>query len=184
MNDRIKKMKEQLKTGIKVHVAPLLYPTPRDLAWKMAEMLEIKSTDRILEPSAGTGILLDAIFSNGAEIKNVVAIEYDYNLADHLRSSYHSDLAIFPNDFLLFGAMKKFDKIIMNPPFNGGADVLHIKHALECLAPGGRLIAICANGPRQERNLKSICDLWEPLPDDTFEHCGTKVRSVLLEINK
>jgi len=38
----------------------------------------------------------------------------------------------------------------MNPPFENGADIKHIQHAMKMLKPGGRLVAICANGPRQQ----------------------------------
>jgi 16S rRNA G1207 methylase RsmC len=43
----------------------------------------------------------------------------------------------------------------MNPPFANGDDIKHITHALK---PGGRLVAICANGPRQNDKLRSVVD--------------------------
>lgn len=54
------------------------------------------------------------------------------------------------------------------------------------LKPGGRLVAICANGPRQNSILKPLVDaqggLWEELPPDTFHSSGTSVRTVLMTI--
>jgi len=38
----------------------------------------------------------------------------------------------------------------MNPPFHNGADIAHIKHALHFLERDSVLVAICANGPRQQ----------------------------------
>ncbi len=46
----------------------------------------------------------------------------------------------------------------MNPPFANGQDIKHITHALRYLSPGGRLVAICANGPRQNDKLRPIVD--------------------------
>jgi len=65
-----------------------------------------------------------------------------------------------------------------------GADIKHIMHALKMLKLGGRLVAICANGPRQNDKLRPLVearvDIWEELPPDTFIGAGTGVRTVLL----
>jgi hypothetical protein len=71
----------------------------------------------------------------------------------------------------------------MNPPFENGADIKHITHAISFLKPGGRLVAICANGPRQNEKLRPLADTWEPLPDGTFKESGTGVNTVLLTID-
>ena len=72
----------------------------------------------------------------------------------------------------------------MNPPFEHGADIKHIVHARSLLKPGGRLVAICANGPRQNEMLRPLVDAcsgtWEELPAGTFT--GTGVRAVLLTL--
>jgi 16S rRNA G1207 methylase RsmC len=81
-------------------------------------------------------------------------------------------------DFLTVSPPGTFDAVIMNPPFKDGADIKHILHAREFLKPGGRLVAICAGGPRQVDKLKPLCESWEELPEGTFD--GTGVRAVLL----
>jgi hypothetical protein len=50
------------------------------------------------------------------------------------------------------------------------------------LKPGGRLVAICANGPRQREKLQPIASSWEDLPSGTFK--GTGVNAALLVIDK
>ena len=40
-----------------------------------------------------------------------------------------------------------FDALLLNPPFAQGADTEHITHALTMSKTGGRLVALCANGP-------------------------------------
>jgi 16S rRNA G1207 methylase RsmC len=70
----------------------------------------------------------------------------------------------------------------MNPPFADGADIKHILHARTFLNPGGKLVAICANGPRQQAALQPLASSWEPLPAGTFKESGTNVNTVLLTI--
>jgi hypothetical protein len=59
----------------------------------------------------------------------------------------------------------------MNPPFANADDIRHITHALKILKPGCRLVALCANGPRQNGKLKPIVEtsggIWEKLPSNT-----------------
>jgi hypothetical protein len=63
--------------------------------------------------------------------------------------------------------------------FANADDIKHIMHALKMLKPGGRLVAICANGPRQNDQLRPIVKarggIWEELPSDTFISTGTSV---------
>ena len=68
----------------------------------------------------------------------------------------------------------------MNPPFENGTDIKHILHARGLLKPGGRLVAICANGPRQQAKLRPLASSWKPLPSDTF--AGTSVNAALITI--
>ena len=79
-----------------------------------------------------------------------------------------------------------FDAVLMNPPFAQGADIEHITHALTMLKPGGRLVALCANGSRQNASLRPLVEArggdWEVLPADTFKEEGTGVRVALITL--
>jgi protein-L-isoaspartate O-methyltransferase len=155
----------------------------------MVELAEIQDGQEVLEPSAGTGRLLDALISSdqtgwsSGKISRLVAVESNYNLAKRLRTTY-AVADVREGDFLeRNGDLGKFDRILMNPPFENGADIRHIQHAQTFLKPGGKLVAICANGPRQSEKLQPIAATWEELPADTFKDAGTGVRTVLLTIN-
>jgi 16S rRNA G1207 methylase RsmC len=76
-----------------------------------------------------------------------------------------------------------FDRILMNPPFERGDDIRHIEHARKFLKPGGRLVAICADGPRQRERLQPIASQWRSLPAGTFKESGTMVNTALLVID-
>lgn len=175
-------MAETLKNGgVQVVAAPQLFPTPRDVAERMVELADIQSGHRVLEPSAGTGALVTAL--DAVPGCAVVAVEIRHTLADalRLRSSTRTDVRCA--DFLELGAeLGQFDRVVMNPPFENGADIKHIRHALSMLKPGGRLVGICAGGPRQAEALQPIASSWEELPSGTFT--GTAVRSMLFVIDK
>ncbi|MCP3943474.1 MAG: methyltransferase, partial [Desulfobacteraceae bacterium] len=140
-------MNDSLKNGVQTVSAPQLFPTPDDLAQRMVNYAGIKTGHTCLEPSAGTGKLLDAVKKLAVEATQT-AVELNFNLCDRLKLKGYDDIR--QCDFLTCnGDLGVFDRIIMNPPFEKGQDIKHIKHALKFLKSGGRLVALCANGPRQ-----------------------------------
>jgi phospholipid N-methyltransferase len=178
-------LREQLKKGVTVVSAPQLFPTPAPLAARLVAEAAIARGHRILEPSAGTGSILRAIAAvtspdDGTEI---VAVEVNPDLTATLA---HLASTIVTGDFLTVDLRGRFDRIVMNPPFERGVDIRHVLHAFELLAPGGRLVAIVADGPRQNERLRPwVVDhggIWEPLPSDTFRDQGTSVRTALLVV--
>jgi predicted RNA methylase len=162
------------------------FPTPVALAARMVVMAQIDEGDCILEPSAGTGSILQAIADYDEDAQccpYVKAIEIDIDMAHALKNS---DLAseVICADFMAMDLVQlgRWARIIANPPFHGGADITHIRRMVQALASGGRLVAICANGPKQEAELKPLATTWEELPAGTFP--DTNVRTVLLTIDK
>ena len=177
-------MQASLKAGVKVQTVNQLFPTPKELAQEVADLADIQPGESVLEPSAGTGMLLGAIggrmFGHNPERGQVTAVEINKDLADRLQSEFPLT-RVMCCDFLS-APLGSFDKVIMNPPFENGADIKHIRRALEVLMPGGRLVAICANGPRQQAQLRPMAVKWKALPPDTF--AGTGVNAALLVIEK
>ena len=139
----------------------------------MIFLAEIEPEHRILEPSAGTGNLLRAMPYGPSR----VAIEIDHDNAEKL-----AGLAVVHEmDFLQSnGVLGQFDRIVMNPPFKNGVDIKHINHAETYLKPGGKLVALCANGPRQRAEFKDRADHWEELPAKSFKAEGTNVNVALM----
>jgi protein-L-isoaspartate O-methyltransferase len=179
-------MRESLRAGVQVVTAPQLFPTPRELAERVADIADIKPGNRVLEPSAGTGALLGALggrmFGHNPESGTVHAVEINRQLAGRLQAEFPLT-KVHCADFLEFGTddFVPFDRIVMNPPFSNGDDIKHIKHALTMLKPGGKLVAICANGPRQRAELMPIGE-WEDLPPGSFSSSGTNVNAALLVV--
>jgi 16S rRNA G1207 methylase RsmC len=63
-----------------------------------------------------------------------------------------------------------FDRIIMNPPFENAIDIKHIKHALTMLNPGGRIVALCAKGPRQREAFKVLPSIGRICPQRVLKN--------------
>lgn len=176
-------MRESLRQGVQTVSAPQLFPTPADVAARVVELAQLAPGLAILEPSAGTGAILRAILHADRSLPRVTAVEIDRRLVDRLTAAF-PHVAIRCADFLACnGDLGTFDRIVMNPPFTHGADVRHILHARHMLRPGGRLVAICANGPKQREALEPIADAWIDLPDGTFAEAGTHVRAAIVVLS-
>ncbi len=183
-------MRQALAKGVKVVAVPQLFPTPAAVAARAVELLEIEEGQEFLEPSGGTGALVDAVLSACPTAKPFI-VEINSALAEALATKYaapEDDAAgqcrnVLQGDFLeCNGNLGRFARIVMNPPFANGADIRHIEHAATMLKPGGRLVAICANGPRQQSQLRPKASHWEELPAGSFTDQGTAVNTALLLI--
>lgn len=182
-------LKESLRGGVKVVSAPQLFPTPAGLAERLVDEAGLSEGMTVLEPSAGTGAILKAI-RNGSAPVNVTAVEVrrDFTHLDGLADRVHFA------DFTECGPeLGRFDRILMNPPFENGADVEHVTHALGFLKEGGRLVAIMSAGVtfRQDRRTSDFRRMVddcggtiEELPADAFKESGSQVRTVLVTIDK
>ena len=105
--ERAAELKQAVKAGVKVVSAPQLFPTPPDLGRRMVEAADIQSGHRVLEPSAGTGKLIEQIHGAtqaGRYWALLVAVEIDDRLASHIRHYWHAD--VITADFLGFAAQR------------------------------------------------------------------------------
>ena len=107
------------------------YPTPANLAHAMT--MKIKGNPRtILDPSAGKGNLLDSVKDSYTHRSAALyAIEIDNNLRSILQGKGHK---VIDSDFLAWSGPDKFDLILMNPPFNRGAE--HLLKAIDTMYNG------------------------------------------------
>lgn len=187
---RFAALRAQIKDGVQVVSVPQLFPTPFALASRMVELARLAIGARVLEPSAGTGAILQALpgvlpFPGDRQTAyEVVAFEINPTLAEGLRQSGLAQTVICADFLDCVAAAEKFDAVLMNPPFANGDDIKHITHALTMLKSGGRLVAICANGPRQQAAFGPLVSRhggrWEDLPAGTFKESGTGVNAALI----
>ena len=165
------------------------FPTPEGLARRMADELDVNASHTVLEPSAGKGSLIDAVIAAGADVKNVEALEIVGDLRKLLELKGYK---VVGNNFL--DHTGSYDRIIMNPPFEKGQDMEHVRHAYGLLKPGGKLVAITSEGPFFRKDKKAdefrawLDDVggWsEQLPEGSFKDSdrstGVATRMVVIE---
>ena len=57
--------------------------------------------------------------------------------------------AVVGRDFTAWnGNGRQYDRVLMNPPFEKGADMAHVRQAFNHVKAGSRLVAIMSNGFR------------------------------------
>ncbi|MHC4608240.1 MAG: methyltransferase domain-containing protein, partial [Planctomycetota bacterium] len=136
------------------------FPTPGPVISVMLDKADIEPGMRVLEPSAGKGDIADRIMEAGVEPD---VIELRPGLQDILKLKGHN---VVGDDFLEFTAdspTEKYDRIVMNPPFEKNQDQQHVRHAFDLLKPGGRLIAIMSEGSftRSQKKDKAFQEWFE-----------------------
>lgn len=164
--DKIKKLEREL-IGTKI---PGYFPTPKDVVSDMLNDASIEDGMTVLEPSAGKGNIADMIKDSGHKVET---IEYNNTLRNILEEKGHD---VVGNDFLKH--QKKYDRIIMNPPFENGQDIDHVLHAYDLLNDGGRVVALMSGSTfsRSDKKAKefqdwveSIGGTYEMLPEGSFK---------------
>lgn len=161
-----------------------LFQSPEPLAARVVELLAAgRDLGRVLEPSAGLGRLYRAVRAVSPDCP-VTLVDSSPECCGELYRATEGDGAarLVAGDFLTMGAdrLGAFDSVVMNPPFKLGADIKHVRRALSLLAPGGRLVAVVANGPKQRAALKPGAAQWHDLPGDTFRSEGTSVNAAIV----
>lgn len=159
-----------------------LFQTPPTLARDLVSLLDLTPGQRILEPSAGLGRILDALADHHPA--EIVAVEQSPDLTRELFDQNRPGVTIKQRDFLACtpADLGTFDAVAMNPPFHMRADLRHIQHARHFLRPGGRLAGLCMATHHRADALKNISTHWQQLPAATFAAEGTRIETFLFSI--
>lgn len=156
-----------------------LFQTPPELAAQVVDIATPRG--RVLEPSAGLGRLYTA--TRGVYDGDMTLVEISPDCCSELYRMIEADQTcrLVQDDFLNCDRdrLGLFDCVVMNPPFKMGRDIKHINHARSLVAPGGVLVSVCANGPRQNAKLKPEADEWIVLPAGSFKSEGTRVETAI-----
>ncbi len=126
LKHRIQAMRDKLEGRApvaEIQGSSQLFVTPSPECRRLVELADVRETDRILEPSAGTGAILQAIRDAVPRAK-CDAVELHAGLARHLQAHF-PEVRIWCGDFLEYHPERRYTRIIMNPPFNRGDDIRH-----------------------------------------------------------
>ena len=158
------------------------YPTPSSVAGDLFAGVDWRNVRTILEPSAGKGDLLDY----AKEVKigrnyqgwqtrlkdrnlEIDCVELDENLRHILTGKGYR---VVHDDFLTFYTRKRYDLILMNPPFSNGE--YHLLHALELCENGGQIACILNAETLRNTYTKSRITLMKEL---NKHHASIRYRS-------
>lgn len=130
------------------HSRDTFYPTPDDLAAQLLEGIDWRTISTILEPSAGAGDLAQSVaqriraashrsYWSDEPDADIDCVEIDESLRAVLKQK---KFRVVGDDFLSFHTFKRYDLIVMNPPFDQGAR--HLLKALSLIENGGSVRCI------------------------------------------
>lgn len=191
--EETKKLKiQELEAQIALSNIPGFFPTPQGLAEMMCEIADIQPGMSVLEPSAGSGSIADAILAAcpGAEID---CYEINSSLRELLKLKGYNTVTKTPDFLDEPVSWVKYDRILMNPPFEDQQDIDHVRRAYDHLTPDGVLVAILGPSFEFRTNDKStmfrewleeVGASWDEIPAGAFKQSGTMVASRLMVIDK
>ncbi|MEH0660974.1 hypothetical protein QA860_25230 [Streptomyces stelliscabiei] len=156
------------------------YPTPQPTVERLLDLAELEAGCEVLEPSAGRGAIAEAVAARGAIVD---CVELDTARAEHIRAGGYAR-QVTNADFFSVPVERRYQRVIMNPPFTGRQDIRHVERALRFIQPGGLLVAIMYGSLtyRSDRRTKDFRArmreargaVWE-LPPDAFPAVGTVI---------
>ena len=150
----------------------------------------IKDTDRILEPSAGQGSIINAIHSFNP---NVVVDCFEMMEENREVLKTIPNVNILGDNFLESDVNLQYDIIVANPPFANNQDIEHVARMLEHLKVGGTLISIMSPHFITANDLKSRAFRYminnttsdaHYLPKGAFKESGTETSTAFVILNK
>jgi predicted RNA methylase len=168
------------------------FETPVEIVKRMiGNVWPITDTMDVLEPSAGAGAILKELLKY---TEHVYCVEQNESRVAKLREIHPMGaLIVVHGDFMTHLYGQRFDRIVMNPPFEEGQDIDHVQRAYRMLKSGGIMVAILSLGFTFRSRQKDIQFRdWlreknafvETLPDDAFKSSGTLVKTVMITLEK
>ena len=131
------------------------FATPEPIGLKMAQWLDARGGEDVLEPSAGHGAIARWIPDNTSR----TAIEPSLTLRSRMAMVMNpTEDRIIDGTFEDHHVGNKYDGIVMNPPFGSGGKTAidHLAKAATHLRDGGRIVALIPTGPAADKKF----DKW------------------------
>jgi predicted RNA methylase len=163
------------------------FPTPAPVIALMMERARIQPGDTVLEPSAGSGNIADAVKEAGAAVE---CFEVHCTLREILAAKGH---AVIGDDFTAETPPAKYDAVLMNPPFEKGQDIEHVRAAFGTLKAGKRLVSVMSPGPffRSDAKATAFREWFDnhggekiDVAPGSFKESGTGVSTVIVILDK
>lgn len=182
----------QIQSGEKINLKKdfQFFRTPDHIANKMVQLANIKFDNKILEPSAGDGSIINAIRRAGF----IGSIDYCELMENNrLILEKQENIVLVENDFLLYPSWEEYDRIIANPPFSNNQDIDHIMKMYHALKDDGIIVSICSthyvlSNNKKETEFRDFLDRKaisiEDIEPGEFKESGTMIATKLIVIEK
>jgi hypothetical protein len=162
--------------------------SPRDVAERVVDLVDVSDRDRVLEPSAGHGAIADVVRQRAPSADLVLCELLDDN-REVLVAKGYGEALIEERDFMCV-ELDAFDVVVMNPPFKD--EIAHVTRAFRMLKPGGRLASVMSGGIafRKDAAAKAFREFVEEhgriedLPEGSFRESGTNVATVVVYLER
>lgn len=183
---------ERIQSGEKINLKKdfQFFETPPALAKSLVSKLALRKGHKVLEPSAGRGAILRAIWEAHplTDVDCCELMDENYKILDNLLYTN-----MVGTDFLQLNAPNTYNRIVANPPFTKNQDIDHVLKMYECLKISGRLVTVTSrhwefsNNKKESEFRRFIMDtraLIEDVPRGTFSDSGTEVAAFIVHIDK
>lgn len=147
--------------------------TPPNLTHLMARLIQLKSTDYLLDTCAGTGAFLKV--GEDCNVKHIYGVEKNKHIFQTLKSNIRNGHLIHGNSFKYSFKHTPINKILLNPPYQLPC-IEFIYHALKILRPQGQMATIVpesifVSGGKSKRSIMKKCKKY------ILTHC--KIKAVI-----
>lgn len=171
------------------------YPTPDVVASKAVVALDLQVGDVVLEPSAGSGCLIDTLLETGMSNTDIYACEANWRLIPVLNTKIPYENIIGKDALIITKKVLKdlgITKIIMNPPYANNRDKVHFVHFWHEMPENTHLVAIMPNGVgKRSKIAREYAKILEenphdiiPLDSSPFKEMGTPINCHIVSIYK
>ena len=162
------------------------FETPEQIAVSMANFVGLGRYHRILEPSAGRGALLHALYSENQfdwwpEVEIHVCEKHE-----PFREELDQYFELVGSDFLEmdFNDSPKYDFILMNPPYSKDQAIRHVRYAWNFLKTGGRIVALLPEGRQADKLREEFVNECVNFDVQPKAFAETKISTVIMTIDK
>ena len=173
---------DKTSAPVEVHASTECHVTPPEVAERMVSYLDATQDMMTLEPSCGTGNLIQALLDDGHSALEICGIEQNGALKSATRHRFNGEVSIIRDCFLEYAERwqgAKYARIIMNPPFRQVKK--HMNAAIEMLGSSGYdnavLVALVPVTYQHE-----LAEEMEALPNDTFANAKVNTKIVRIEL--
>lgn len=166
------------------------FSTPPELAEWLVSLSDVSPDHAVLEPSAGTGAIINAIHK---AYPDVTVDAFELMPENRQTLERMSRVCLVGEDFTQ-GVPRLYDRIFANPPFSKNQDVKHTRMMYDALNPDGGEMCVITSRHWVSSSEKECAEFREwlqevgaethEIPEGVFDESGTNVATMAIVIKR